>query len=255
MRLWIYTSGGEAFPLFNFLKRHNHDVVLYVDRNVRPIDDKWAEYRWERMELFFDAMKDKKVDVVIVPPMVECTVMNGEYDPSVKVLPLFTTYLENSAFKHSLVGKIGLLAEPVDFAACQSVIETIAAKSEYRPTKWRSRRVKQVPLWKYYLTHLSVKDWMVRKTIKTDLRYMKNAAVDTLIPTSWAHFWYQAMIKHMVSWKHMRFHGLDALNEAFEECCHHAGSVESNEYSLEVVTVGDAGVLLDQKRNRVLLGI
>lgn len=43
-------------------------------------------------------------------------------------------------------------------------------------------RLKETSLWKYYFTSLSYSHILVNKIIKFDLRYFKDAAVDTVIP-------------------------------------------------------------------------
>ena len=55
-------------------------------------------------------------------------------------------------------------------------------------------RGKETPLWKYYLTSLSYSNILVNKIIKFDLRYFKDAMVDTLIPLNYGYFHYQNTI-------------------------------------------------------------
>jgi len=45
--------------------------------------------------------------------------------------------------------------------------------------------IKDVTIWKYFLLKYGYRDRMVRKTIKIDLRYFKDADVDTLIILNW----------------------------------------------------------------------
>lgn len=46
-------------------------------------------------------------------------------------------------------------------------------------------RLKETSLWKYYFTSLSYSHILVNKIIKFDLRYFKDAAVDTVIPLNY----------------------------------------------------------------------
>ncbi|MEI6672958.1 MAG: hypothetical protein WCL02_06625 [bacterium] len=46
-------------------------------------------------------------------------------------------------------------------------------------------RVKETSLWKYYLTTLSYSHILINKIIKFDLRYFKDAMVDTLLPLNY----------------------------------------------------------------------
>lgn len=78
---------------------------MFVDRNVRPIDDKDEILRNESINRFFDEMEAKDVDAVILPPMVELALVGaGELDnQKLPVIPLYTTYLEDHVCKYTLV--------------------------------------------------------------------------------------------------------------------------------------------------------
>lgn len=76
-------------------------------------------------------------------------------------------------------------------------------------------RGKETPLWKYYLTSLSYSNILVNKIIKFDLRYFKDAMVDTLIPLNYGYFHYQTTITKFLNFKKIRFHTLENLETIF----------------------------------------
>jgi hypothetical protein len=76
-------------------------------------------------------------------------------------------------------------------------------------------RIKETPLWKYYLTNLSYSHILVNKIIKFDLRYFKDAMVDTVIPLNYGYFHYQKTISKFFNLKKIHFHGLEKLEDIF----------------------------------------
>ncbi|MDP2669668.1 MAG: hypothetical protein Q8O99_01295 [bacterium] len=55
---------------------------------------------------------------------------------------------------------------------------------------------------------------MIRNLIKTDMRYFKDAAVDTLVPLDRSMLYREKQIRHRMGPK-MRFHGRQALETIF----------------------------------------
>lgn len=51
--------------------------------------------------------------------------------------------------------------------------------------------------------------------VKTDLRLAKDADVDTILPTNYAHFACEKSIQRFVKVKRVKFHGLDVLESCF----------------------------------------
>lgn len=76
---------------------------------------------------------------------------------------------------------------------------------------------KEITLWKFYITKLSFKDWMVHHSMKADWRYFKDALVDTIIPTSYGFFAYETVLGKFLNTKKQRFHRLSALENQFSQ--------------------------------------
>ena len=74
-----------------------------------------------------------------------------------------------------------------------------------------------MPLWNYLLRRLSPRQYMVNTIVKTDLRYCKDAAVDTIIPLQYSYFSYQRTITNFFNRKKYKFHQLCVVQTIFAE--------------------------------------
>jgi hypothetical protein len=126
-------------------------------------------------------------------------------------------------FAHSLVGKIGLLGDYADVEVAEKAMRALektykltdaqqAIKKFQKPFAYR---VKETPLWKYYLIGISYSNILINKIIKFDLRYFKDAMVDTVIPLNYGYFNYQNTITKFLNFKKIRFHKLEKLEDIF----------------------------------------
>lgn len=111
-------------------------------------------------------------------------------------------------------------------------------------------RTKQVTLRKYFLMTLSYSEYMVNKTVKFDLRYFKDANVDTLIPLNYGYFNYEKTIYKYFNTKKTKFHKLAKVEKCFLELV----SKTSKKYSVEVCYTGHCGFIKNEKRLLWLLG-
>jgi len=129
---------------------------------------------------------------------------------------------------HSLVGKIGLMGDWSDTQVAQPLFEAFSKKyaltdNQKNTAKFQqpfARRVKEVQMWKYFLTTLSYSDPLVNRVVKHDLRYFKDANVDTIIPLNYGYFSYQNTISKFCNYKKCRFHKIERLEECFKKVCH-----------------------------------
>ena len=181
--------------LFKFLSTYDHDYVVYYDFFHWPYGDKTFDQSLACVEKGIEYLLKQGVETIIVPPVYELSlIQNSEFKiHNSKILPLFRTYLFDECFKHSLVGKFGLFGDFADVEQAQLLIKKLektytltanqkAIKKFHSPFVYR---IKETPLWKYYLTSLSYSNILVNKIVKFDLRYFKDAMVDTLIPLNY----------------------------------------------------------------------
>jgi len=222
MKIGIVWSWYEMMPLIQSLNVLEHEYHFFVDRAYWPWWEKSSELRSQRIHEGIDYLTKLGVESIIIPPL-------AEVDPTISswiIVPLFRTYLHEFAFKYSLVGKIWLLCEEADMHDdAQSLIQNIANDMVLTPQQKNSKKFhqplalwkKNVRMWTYFLTTYWRSEPFLRKTLKTDLRYFADAGVDTLVPLSRWHLFYQKIIKTRTNWKKIRFHGSDAVRACFEK--------------------------------------
>lgn len=168
---------------------------MYYDFLHWPYGDKTFDQALICVEQGIEYLTTQGVDFIIVPPVYELYLAQSSKlkAQSIKILPLFKNYLLEYAFKYSLVGKLGLIGDFADVEVAQKLLKNI--EKEYVLTDNQKNikkfhtpfvyRIKETPLWKYYLTSLSYSNILVNKIIKFDLRYFKDAMTDTVIPLNY----------------------------------------------------------------------
>jgi hypothetical protein len=65
------------------------------------------------------------------------------------------------------------------------------------------------------LRSLSPREFLVNKIVKFDLHYLRDANVDTIIPTTYSHFAMEKTIQRFFNQKRQKFHGMEAVESAF----------------------------------------
>lgn len=216
MRIGLIWSWFDMLPLAEAFLWLDVQLDIYTDRAHRPWGDKSQDLRREQTRQWLVYMKEQWVDACIVVPMLEQE-MRQEFSDF--VLPVFQTYIRDYVCAHSLVGKLWLLWEYADQKTAQDIIAQYCKNNALTPSQQKTKkfntsrpiRSKSVPMWTYFLTTYGKRDWMVRKSIKHDLRYFKDADVDTLVPLCRWFLFYTKIIHHMCNWKKLRFHGTDVV--------------------------------------------
>ncbi len=85
---------------------------------------------------------------------------------------------------------------------------------------------------------------MVNKIIKFDLRYFKNANVDTIIPLNYGFFTYQRTINKYFNFNKQRFHNSKVLEQILEK---YLTQKQENTYTITVIHNGHTKFLQDNK--------
>ncbi len=251
MNIGIISSGNENILLFKYLNRYNHNYTLYYDQNNSFLGDKEFDHAKEIIKKSIEHLIQTWCEKIIIDPIFELYFLQkGEYSDS--ILSLFTEYLHSYCFTYSLVGKIGLLG---DFASIQQAQTLIMNESKnyllstnqktikkfHFPFKYRA---KEVRMWKYFLNNLSFSNFMVNKVIKFDLRYFKNADVDTIIPLNYGYFAYQRTINKYFNFNKQRFHNSKSLEKILET---QLTANQENSYTMTVLHNGHTQFLHDNK--------
>ena len=112
------------------------------------------------------------------------------------ILPLFSHYLCDEVFPHSLVGKLGLFGEGEVLRDAQELISQLSAS--FQLTKNQQNIKKFAFPFQFWSKDNTV--------IKQDLRYFKDAAVDSLIPLNYSYFLAERTISKFLNFRKIRFH-------------------------------------------------
>lgn len=164
----------------------------------------------------------------MLPPLWELCLLK-KY-PDYPIIPLFGKYLTH-CFGHSLVGKLGVLVEPMNIAVdggispAQKLIDEVAAsysltssqaqmKSFHQPFAYWTQDVR---MWPLLLRSLQPRSFMINTLVKGDLRVFRDAAVDTIIPTNYAYFAMEKTIQRFFNQKKQKFHGMDVLESLWQK--------------------------------------
>ena len=246
MRIWIFTSWLENLSFLNALKQYNHDIIVYMNQDVWPLDDKSIDFQEKYVQQAMDFLiKEKKVDKIILPPMWELKYKDKKF-----ILPIYQNIIKQS-LNYSLVWKIWLLGNDIDMNYVKEYIDNLDYKLNDRQKnikKFNSFKVykKNIWIWKYNIIVLWKRNWMIRKLIKTDLNKLLSFNVDTIIPTSYAVYYFENIINQKK--KNIRFQRVsnrDFLDKLLWE--------KNNKYSIEFIWHWNTNLFLKEKRWQILL--
>lgn len=264
MKIGIVASGNDMLSLFKILNKYDHEYVIRYDFLYWPWGNKWIDFVMWRAKVWIEFLQKKWVDVIIVPPIVELWLIVWTEKNDTKntnILPLFSEYLKEYCLKYSLVGKIWLFGDFADVELVQDLMKKFSKdfaitenqktiKKFHFPFKYW---VKEVSMWTYYLTSFSYSDFMVNKSVKFDLKYFKDADVDTLIPLNYWYFNFQRTISKFFNFNKTRFHKLDKIEELFIKLIEQISNKPSDkwwksDYSVKVFYNGNIELLKREKR-------
>ena len=223
MKIGIISSWTETLSLFQFLTRYDHEYLVYCDQTNFPYREKSLEYVLDCIEKAGEFLTQKWAEIIIVDPVYELALKYSDKKLWFKVLPLFQKYLHEYAFKHSLVGKIWILS---DFWNSENVQEFLEKEEKiYAPTDEQKLikkfsypfhfRVKSASSWVANISDLWVHNPYLIRTMKNDLRYFKDAYVDTVLPMHYHYFRMQRAIKSFFNFHKIRFHDLSVVENCF----------------------------------------
>jgi hypothetical protein len=223
MKIGVVGSWADMLSIFKFLHKYDHDYVVYFDDLLWPYGDKPATLVQAVIADAVQVLRDRWCEQIILPPVRELAFRDQK-----NIMPLFQSYVMDYCFHHSLVGKIGLVGDWSDTQVAQPLFDTLAKsysltdnqKSTAKFQQPFARWVKEAQMRKYFLTTISYSDPLVNRVVKHDLRYFKDANVDTLIPLNYGYFNYQNTISKFCNYKKCRFHKLEKLEESFKKICH-----------------------------------
>ena len=254
MKIGIISSGIDVMVLFKFLIRYDNEYLVYCDQTNFPYWEKSLDYVLDYIEKAGEFLTEKWAEMIIVDPVYELVLKYSNRKYWFKILPLFQKYLHEYAFRYSLVGKIWVLS---DFGS-NWMVQAFLEKEEknYNPIDEQKSvkkfsypfhyRVKSASSWVYSINDLWVHNPYLIRSVKNDLRYFKDAYVDTILPMHYNYFSMQRVIKSFFNFHKIRFHDLSVVEECFNSL------VEKSDWKYGVnIWINQPSVFLT--RNRQLM--
>jgi hypothetical protein len=225
MKIGIISSGADTLALFQFLTRYDNEYLIYWDQTNFPYWEKSLNHSLDCIEKAGELLTKKWAEIIIVDPVYELALKYSDNKLWFKILPLFEKYLHEYAFKHSLVGKIWVLS---DFWSSSNVQELLEKEEKnYEPTDEQRSikkfsypfhyRVKSASSWTSNINDLWVHNPYLIRTMKNDLRYLKDAYVDTILPMHYSYFRMQRAIKSFFNFHKIRFHDFSVVEDCFNK--------------------------------------
>jgi len=225
MKIGIISSWIDTLALFGFLTRYDNEYLVYCDQTNFPFWEKSLDFVLNNMEKAGEFLTQEWAEIIIVDSVYELALKYSEKKFWFKVLPLFQEYLHEFAFKHSLVGKIWILSDFWSKWKVQELLEmeekNYSLTDEQKSIKKFSYPfhywVKSASSWAYNINDLWVHNPYLIRTMKNDLRYFKDAYVDTILPMHYHYFRMQRAVKSFFNFHKIRFHDFSVVEECFNK--------------------------------------
>ena len=224
MKIGIISSWIDTLSVFKILTCYDNEYLVYCDQTSYPFWEKSLDYILGCIKETGEFLTQKWAEVIIVDPVYELALKYSDKKLWFKILPLFQEYLHNFAFRQSLVGKIWILSDFWSSSKVQNLLEN--EEKDYKPTNEQKSikkfsypfhyRVKSASSWTMNINDLWVHNPYLIRTMKNDLRYFKDAYVDTILPMHYHYFRMQRTIKSFFNFHKIRFHDFSAIENCFQ---------------------------------------
>ncbi len=247
MKLGIFSSWLENLSLLKILKQYNVDLIVYINQDAWPIEDKTLEFQEKYVKQAIEKLQKEWAEKIILHPIWELKYQNKDF-----VFPLYKKLIDQT-LKYSIVGKIGLFGNTLDLDEVEKFL--LEYVKNYHPTP-RQEKIKkfdcckfykkEISVWKYNTVVLWKRNWMLRKLIKTDLRYFFDCWVDSILPTTYDIFHFE----HIIKQKKKKLHFQEMKSWEFLD---KMLPPKENKYSLKLITQGNVDMFLKHKKWQVFL--
>jgi len=247
MKIGIFSSWLENLSLLKVLKQYNVDIVVYINQDCWPFEDKILSFQEKYVKKAIEILKNEKVDKIILHPLWELKFIENNL-----IFPLYKNLIDKT-LKYSIVWKIGLFWNDIDLNEMEKFLYEYVKNYNLTERQKRIRKFngfkfykKDISVWKYNTVVLSKRNWMLRKLIKTDLRYFFDCGVDSILPTTYDVFNFEHIIKQKK--KKLHFQSIDKwdfLDSFLWE--------RGNKYSLKVIGEWNINMFLKHKKWKIWL--
>lgn len=255
MKIWIVTDGLNMIPLFEFLNKYEFDYQIYWDWNNFPYGDKDLDHVMDCVEKWIKNLLEKWVKYIVLPPIFEL-----HFSQKYPILPLFSNYLSDECLKYSIVWKIWFAWDWLETNNIDKYIKPILDAYELTPNQSKIKKFqnpfaiwkKEMTMWKYYLLKLWFRSWMVNRSLTHDLRYFKDAGVDTIVPLNYGYIAFDRIICKKLNFKKIRFHGIEKLSNVFDQIVQKY-ELKSDKYAVNLFMNWNVHILESEKKWTLLL--
>lgn len=256
MRIWCIWDGHELLGLMSILQCYDHEFHCISDHKIWPASSKSNLDQELSMKKLVDYTASLELDFVIVPPSYE-----SSFQDDITVLPLFESLVDQYIIPKSLVNKRWVVWDTsYELEKISTIL--LSSTASYTPEFKQSNNkhyhttpvvtLLWVPQMKYHMLTYGKHDRMLRKAWRFELRTLKDAAIDTIIPANWSMLYREKIWSHHLNQKRVRVIGKKYLKEVFEE----ATQWKESNYSVTMHTNDTQGfesTFLSHKKRRWML--
>jgi len=247
MKIGIFTSGLENLSLLKILKQYNIDIVVYMNQDAWPLEDKSERFQEKYIKKWIARLQKEWVDKIILHPMWELKYRDKDF-----VFSLYQNLIDQT-LKYSIVWKIWLFWNDLDLNFIENYLQKYI--KNYKKTDRQNYNKKfncckfykkDISVWKYNTIVLSKRNWMLRKLIKTDLRYFFDCWVDSILPTTYDIYNFENIVnqkKKKIHFQNMK--DWDFLGDLLWK--------KENKYSLKFIWEWNVDMFLKHKKWEIFL--
>lgn len=217
MKIGIVGSGYDMLPLFTVLHTVEHDFHIFWDQAYGSRTEKSLLLQRERIEQGIVYLREQGVEKIIVPMWYELECGSEHSD----IIELYSSYLHDIVFPHSLVGKIGgigvsgsdLMQHMQKLLWKHASLHVLTArqsatKAFQKPFSWRMDSMR---LFVHMVADRGNRDRMLRKLLKQYMRYFTDAAVDTLLPCDRSFLRADTLMRKLCRERKLKYHGRESF--------------------------------------------
>lgn len=255
MRFWLICSWFDTLTLMKFLHRYDHQYNIVRDFALHNYGSHSPQLVLDRAISHIDRLVERGISKIFVSPLIELLIKQHHPYHYNFLVPIFEQYVKR-CFEHSLIGKIGIIGEYADSIEAQRTLHNL--EKTYHQTEFQSKtkkfswpfayRFKKIDLWQWFFGTWGQRSMIINTLVKLDLRYLKDAFVDTIVPFNYGFFLYEKTIKRFIKSK-QQFHGIDILEQIFVSM---TKEHKSDKYGVTIFYT-DHAEQLKQARRRVRL--
>lgn len=256
MKIGVIGSWYDMLALWKLLNVFDHEYTFFVDYAHRPWSERTVDDVVSWIHTTIDAWKKQGIQHFIVPPVYEhFFTQDWALESSCSVLPVYKLFVLKS-LQSSRVGKVWLVTT-TDTLYAQGVFAGYSKSYSLTVAQQATRRfhvpfavwAKKIRMLTFFPLRYAKSDRMVRKSIKHDLRYFRDADVDVIIPMDWSMLYYEKIITHTLNHRRYRVCGSSLVASVLQELL----STNQAQYACTISSSQKNPPFVDEKKWMLLL--